>query len=73
MTDEQEMNAGRACLAARDRAAAYRHFQTAHDLGHPVQSKHWQRSKLATALVISGASCINWYSSALPPSPRLLR
>jgi len=39
MTYEQEMSAGHTCLAARDWIAAYHHFQTAHDLGHPVRSQ----------------------------------
>ena len=37
---DQEMEAGRACLAARDWATAYQHFHRAHDLGHPVRGRH---------------------------------
>ncbi|MUN35331.1 DUF3703 domain-containing protein [Actinomadura litoris] len=48
---DSEMAQGRAALATRDLAAAYRHFGRAHNLGHDTLALHLaaHRGLLATA------------------------
>jgi len=54
VTYDQEMNAGRACLTTRDWVTAYRHFQKAHDLGHPVRSQHLAAHRAALKAACHG-------------------